>query len=285
VQDPAGLETFITNVSDPKTPQFRKHPSPAQFAATYGASNQDYQALQAWATSKGFTVKSTYPTNLLPRVTGTADNIQSALYVNLVLRYRSDGSLFVAVDREPSLDIEVPILQIGGLSDAFVPRSAGQVGTGTAAAYRTADIRNASLGVNSPNQALDGTGQVVGNLGLDTLQSGDVTSYSALQLPAHGQPPLKQPPNINIVNGSGSTGQEGTADVELVLAMASGAAVVFFHGSTGITAHADDALHAIANYSPLLTTASCSWVFGRSDKSNPPLYFLPTYSRLKLITF
>ena len=139
------------------------------------------------------------------------------------------------------------------------------------AAYRAADIRNAYLGVNSPNQALDGTGQVVGILGLDTLLLGDATGYSALQLPANGQLALKQPPNINIVNNSGSTGAEGTADVELVLAMAPGAAVVFFHGSTGITGHADDALHAMANYSPPLTTASCSWVFGRSDNSQQAL--------------
>ena len=268
VQNPTGLKTFLTNVS--KNSQFRQYLTRAQFAAAHGAPNQDYQALQAWATSKGFTIKSTYPTNLLLRVSGTAEIIQSALYINIVFRYRSDGSLFVAVDREPSLDLEVPILGIGGLSDAFVPCSNGQFGTGTAAAYRAADLRNAYLGVNSPNQALDGTGQVVGILGLDTLQLGDVTGYAALQLAANRQPSLKQP-NVTLVNSSGSIGIEGTADVELVLAMAPAAEVIFFHASTGITGHADDGLHTMANNNPPLTSASCSWTFGRSQNSQQAL--------------
>ena len=107
---------------------------------------------------------ATYPNNLLLSVSGTAEQVQSAFYVNLVYRYRSDGSTFVAVDREPSLDLAIPILRISGLGEAFVPRSAGQFGTGTNG-FRAADLRNAYLGVNSSAQALDGTGQVVGILG------------------------------------------------------------------------------------------------------------------------
>lgn len=267
VQNPSALKAFIANVSNPKSPQFRKHLSQGQFASTYGAPSQDYQTLQNWATSKGFTVKVTYPTNLLLRVTGTAETVQRALYCNLVFRHRSDDSLFLAVDREPSLDLSVSILQIGGLTDSTVPRSSGQFGTGSAAAYKAADLRNAYLGVNSPNQALDGAGQVVGILGLDTVQMADINSYWYNQVPASGQQPLDQPPDVHIQDSSGDVGMEGTGDVELVLAMAPNARVVFFHGSTGITGHADDALHAMANYSPALTVASCSWTFGRSDNS------------------
>jgi hypothetical protein len=214
-------------------------------------------------------VTATYPNNLLLSVSGTAEQVQSAFYVNLVYRYRSDGSTFVAVDREPSLDLAIPILRISGLGEAFVPRSAGQFGTGTNG-FRAADLRNAYLGVNSSAQALDGTGQVVGILGLDTFQQSDITGYNALQVPAQGQPALKTP-QVSIVNNSGSTGSEATADVELVLAMAPGAQVIFFHGSTGITGHADDAFHAMATSNPPLTVGSCSWVFGRSDNSQQAL--------------
>lgn len=107
VRDPAGLKTLIQQVSDPKNPNFRKYLTQGQFYATYGATASDYQTLQDWArNASGFTIKATYPNNLLLSITGTAAQIEQALHVNLVFRQRKDGSAFVAVDREPSIDLK-----------------------------------------------------------------------------------------------------------------------------------------------------------------------------------
>lgn len=272
VRDPAGLKTFIKQVSDPKSPDFRKYLTQPQFYSTYGATSSDYQAVKDWAaTASGFTVNATYPNNLLLSVTGTAAQIEQALFVNLVYRLRKDGSKFVAVDREPSLNLAVPILQIAGLADWAVIRPAVTLnGTGTGKSYRAADLRNAYLGPGSTCQTLDGTDQVVGIVDFDVFNLNDIKSYDAEQLP-----PI-DPNNVVIVateggNPAANSKLEATLDIELVQAMAPAARILFFQGSTGITGHLDDILHAMATSVPPLTVASCSLGFGRSDNSQQAL--------------
>src|SRR5262249_14422705 len=123
VRNPQGLQTFIHDVSDPKSPLFRQHISQADFYATYGPTAGDYQTRRDWATASGLTVIATYPNNLLLSVRGTAAQVQRALYVNLFYRQRSDGSHFVAADRDPSLDLSAKVLEITGLGDVILPHA------------------------------------------------------------------------------------------------------------------------------------------------------------------
>jgi Pro-kumamolisin, activation domain len=276
VRDASGLNARIQQVSDPKNPNFRKFISQSDFKTTYGATDADYQNLKDWAAASSLTTVSTYSNNLLLSVKGTAAAIEQALFVNLVYRQRKDGSQFVSVDRNPSLNLSTPVLQISGLNDYYPPRLlANPSATGPNGTFRAADLRNAYLGVGTPWQALDGTGQVVGLVGFDVFPSSDVNSYAGLQLPALGQPTL---PALNVTiaateGGNPLSGSNGEAalDVEMVYAMAPGAQILFFQGSTGITNHLDDILHAMATSSPQLTVASCSLGFGYNDSANQAL--------------
>ena len=276
VRDPNGLKTFLKQVSDPKDPKFRQFLTQAQFTATYGATASDYATLQDWAkNTSGFTITATYSNNLLLSVQATAAEIEMALYVNLVYRLRKDGSKFVAVDRDPSLDLTVPILEINGLNDFTVLRHKAVTATGgdsLISLYRAADLRNAYLGVGSSCQKLDGTGQVVGLVEFDTFNASDIAGYAAAQLPAAGQPALP-PPNVTIAateggNPTGGASTETTGDIEMVYAMAPNAQILVFQGSTGITGHLDDILHAMATSNPPLTVGSCSLGFSYSDNAN-----------------
>jgi hypothetical protein len=276
VRDPAGLQNFIKQVSDPKSPTFRQFLTQPQFTATYGATAADYAALQEWAkNTAGFAITATYSNNLMLSVLATAAQIEMALYANLVYRQRTDGTKYVAVDRDPSLDLTVALLEINGLNDYVPLRHKAPTPNGTGAGgvlFRAADLRNAYLGVNSTCQGLDGTGQVVGIVDFATFNSADIAGYAAAQLPAAGQPPLP-PPNVTIVateggNPAPNSAIEATGDVEIVLAMAPNAQILFFQGSTGITNHLDDILHAMATSTPPLTVGSCSLGFGYSDNAN-----------------
>ena len=281
VRDPAGLKTFLQQVSDPKSPNFRHYLSQSAFYATYGATAADYHALQNWATANGFTIKATYPNNLLLSVVGSAAKIESALHVNLVWRKRADSTGFVAVDRNPSIDLSVPILHISGLTDEFLPRHMAVNGTGVgggngnaaaASSYRAADLRNAYLGTGSTCQPLDGTGQVVGIVDFATFAQSDINAYNALQTAVAGQPPLPPTTNVTIVvveggNPAANSNLEATLDVDLVHAFAPNAQILFFQGSTGITGHLDDALNAMATSNPPLTVATSSLSFKPSDTS------------------
>ena len=273
VKNPAGLQTFIKQMSDPKSPNFRKYLTQAQFYTTYGASSSDYLALQNWAKNAGLTITGTYPNNLLLGVIGTAAQAEQALYINLDYRMRQDGSKFVAPDRNPSLDLSVPILHITGLNDYVLPvhmavnGTGGCPGGGCGGSYRATDLRNAYLGVGSSCQKLDGTGQVIGIVDYDVFQNSDISKYFSLQ-----SPPLA-PANFPAIvqteggNPAANSALEATVDVELAQAMAPNAQILLFQGSTGITQHLDDILHAMATSSPQLTVASCSLLFGRHDNS------------------
>ncbi len=274
VQDPAGLASFIAAVSDPKNPKFRQFLTQAGFNTTYGAPPADYQALQQWAQDDaGFTVAATYPNNLLLSVRATAYLIEQALYTNLIYRRRKDGSAYVAVDREPSLDLSVSVLEITGLNDYVLPYPRARNGTGGGQLYRAADLRNAYLGVGAANQSLDGTGQVVGIVDFDVFQMPDIIGYMGLQVPCAGQPAFPPAPNVTIVareggNPAANSKLESTLDVEMVLAMAPNTQILVFQGSSGITGHLDDILHAMATSTPPLTVGSCSLGFGYSDNAN-----------------
>jgi Pro-kumamolisin, activation domain/Subtilase family len=271
VRNPQGLHDFIQQVSDPKNPNFRKYLTQTQFYATYGATNSDYQSLMNWAKSAGFRINATYPNNLLVSVTGTAAQIERALFVNLDYRLRQDGSKFVAVDRDPSLNLTVPILHISGLTDFVLPKQGVVLnGTGIGKIYRAADLRNAYLGVGSTCQNLDGTGQIVGIVDFDVFADSDISGYDVLQIPP------RNPGNVGIVateggNPTAGSNFETTIDIEMVQAMAPNAQILLFQGSTGITGHLDDILNAMATFSPRLTVASCSLGFGRSDNSQQAL--------------
>lgn len=135
-RDNDGLQALIASVSDPKSPRFRQYLSPDAFTTTYGATAGDYQALRDWADAAGLSTLATFSNRLLLSVSGTAAQVQEALFVNLVYRQRADGSLFVAADRDPSLNLSVPVLEVNGLGDAVPPVHAKLNGTGGGGSYR-----------------------------------------------------------------------------------------------------------------------------------------------------
>jgi Pro-kumamolisin, activation domain len=279
IRDNAGLQSLIDNVSDPKNSQYRQYISQGTFNTTYGATDADYNALQAWANAAGFHTLATFPNNLLLTIEGTAAQVQEALYVNLLYRARPDGSLFVAADRDLSLDLSVPVLEINGIGDAVLPVQLN--GTGDSGNYRAADLRNAYLGVNSPHQALDGEGQYIGIVDFVTYTPSNVAGYYSEQVSAQGEVSPLPPPNVTVVETESApifspgppanAGTEADTDVEMVYAMAPAATILFFQGTTGITDRLDSILQGMATYSPALTIASCSLSFGKSDSSQQAL--------------
>ena len=283
VRDATGLKTFIGQVSDPRSPLFRKYLSGVQFNTTYGATDADYAALRAWALGAGLTVYADYPSKLLLSVGGSAAQIGAALHVNLVYRLRRDGQKFIAVDREPSLNLSVPLLRIGGISESRAPLPAavatgGCSGSGSAAtgrfcgdSLRAADLRNAYLGPNPDLLALTGIAQTIAILALDSYVATDIAGYDVLQLP-----PIN-PGGVSVIQIPGppftsySPTVEAALDIQMVQAMAPAANILVFQSQLGVTLHADDVLHAMASYAEPLSCVTCSYVFGRSDNAEQAL--------------
>jgi hypothetical protein len=104
----------------PGTPVYQHFLTPDQFAALYGPTACDYEAVIAWVESHGLVVTAQFPDHMMLEVEGTAAAINAALHVRIDYYLRRDGSLFFAPDRDPSLDLAIPISSIVGLDNCDV---------------------------------------------------------------------------------------------------------------------------------------------------------------------
>jgi hypothetical protein len=243
LRNEAQLESFAAAVSDPTSPTYQQYITPQTFTATYGPTAADYAALVAWAQTHNLHVV-TYPNNVVADLTGTALDFDAALFVNFQLALRPDGSQFIEIDRDPSLDLSLPVASLSG-TDSFEPLqpfSGSFPGNGMSGQYGPGDIRNAYLGAACSTQT--GKGQTIGLIEGAGFTPGDIASYISLtnlatagfSIPPlqvqtsndpNGLPPTQAPP----IAPDGSSGNaEAAADIEMCLALAPEAQIIVFEG-------------------------------------------------------
>lgn len=115
------MDKFSKEVYDPSSPQYHQFLTAEQFKESYAPSEKDYQAVMDYVKSKGLTVVDTVSNRIGMAVSGKVKDVERALHIQLYNYRRPNGSVFYAPDREPSIDIHVPVLHIGGLDDAIIP--------------------------------------------------------------------------------------------------------------------------------------------------------------------
>ncbi len=182
LRNQAELDALLQQLYDPASPQFRHYLTPDQFTARFGPSESDYRAVIDFAEANGLQVTRTFAGRALLRVNGSVAGIERTFHVNLYNYQRPDGTAFYAPDREPSIDLDVPILRVKHLDNATPPRRAGLqrmalpadgTGSGTGGCFMAADLRAAYV----PNVALDGRGQSVAVIEASDFYDNDVTTY------------------------------------------------------------------------------------------------------------
>jgi len=280
------LQEFLGQVSDPRSPQYRQFLTQEQFSAAHGAPPEDYAELQAWAAAAGLFTLGTVESNLLLAVGGTADQIQRALFVNLVLRQRPDGSRYPAADRALSLDVRPRLLAVSGIGEAEPVRPLQPEASGLCGSFTGPDLRRAYLGpTDSQFQQLDGTGQTIGIVGTAEYVDADLDQYEESVRFQQGTPALPQPPTIDVKivfaevdapwtpdpGGGGTPTDEAVLDVDMVYAMAPGAAIRFFKSGLNWFGNFDNCLAQMANYPGQLTVATCSWQYSGTDLAQSAL--------------
>ena len=179
------LTSLLGRLNDPTSPDYGHFLTVAQFTEQFGPTVQDYQAVVNFAKANGFTVTNTPPNRLLVDINGSVAQIEKAFHVVMtVYQHPTENRTFYSPDREPSLDLNVPVKRIAGLNDFSIPRpmlkkrAAGSAiisnatGSGPDGAYRPSDMRAAYYGSGS----LTGTGQSVGLVEFDGYELADVTS-------------------------------------------------------------------------------------------------------------
>lgn len=270
-RDEKGLDLFLTQVYDPASPQYRQFLTPDQFADQFGPTAADYQRVAQFARANGLTVTKTYRNRLILDVSGSVDNVQKAFRVTLKsYHHPTENRDFFAPDREPSVDVSLPVADIQGLSDFSKPHPRLRAMTASAASPKSGsapngsgeyfgdDFRNAYV----PGTTLTGAGQVVGLFQADGFYASDIAAYASA---AGGgrtnisiQTVLLDGFSGTPTTGSGSGNPEVSLDIEMTMSMAPGLSqIILFEGNPN-NFFPNDILNAMANDSTVKNLSS-SW--------------------------
>jgi len=266
LRDPAGLDAFIRDVSDPASPNFRRYLTPEEFTERFGPSQEEYQAVVNFAEAHGLTVTELHPNRLVVDVDGSVADVEQTFHIKLRnYRHPTEGRTFFAPDREPMVDGVVPIAHVSGLTNYWIPRPqlrkrpleytgndvSPKNGSGPTGNYIGRDFRAAYV----PGTSLTGAGQAVGLVEFDGYNPNDIALY--LQRAGLGSVPLQ---NVLVDGYSGHAGTnngEVCLDIEVAIAMAPGLAKVIVYEAPNSSPW-EDMLSRMANDN-LARQLSCSW--------------------------
>jgi subtilase family serine protease len=265
------LANLLIRLYDPSSPDYRHFLTVAQFTQQFGPTKQDYQAVVKFARSKGFSVTNTPANRLLVHINGTVSQINKAFHVAMTTyRHPTENRIFYSPDREPSLDLSVPVTHIAGLNNFSLPRPKFQrapanfrrnsIGSGPSGAYLGSDMRAAYYG----GTALTGSGQAVGLLEFDGYNTSDVTASFA------GQPNSVPIQNVLLDGASaGSDGDDGEQVLDIVQAasMAPGMSQIRVYiapGTSQIGVGDVDIFNEMATDN-IAKQLSCSWGWNPDD--------------------
>ena len=240
LRNSAALNSLLTHIYDPSSPEFRHYLTPDQFAQQFGPAEQDYEAVVAFLEAHGLRITARYPNRVLIGAEGSVADIESAFHVALKLYpHPKEARTFYAPDIEPSLDLSVPILTISGLNNYVLPhplyhekptdKTTAAVtplfGSGPGGTYMGSDFRQAY----APDVSLTGTGQAVGLLEFDGFYAKDITTYEGLA--GLSRVRLKTVLLDGLKGSPGSANVEVALDIDMAMSMAPGlSAVIVYEG-------------------------------------------------------
>jgi hypothetical protein len=272
LRNPQGLTNLLRQIYQPGNPAFHQYLTPEEFAAEFGPTEADYEAVIAFAKSHGLSVTRTHSNRTLVDVNGAVGDIEQALHVHMgIYQHPTEDRTFYAPDTQPSLDLQTPLLAIGGLHNYTLPHpcvrstpppgvgAQPQGGSGSGSSYLGGDFRAAY----APGVTLNGNGQTVGLFELDGYNPGDITNYETLANMTNA--PTITPVSVdnfaNAPSDGGLSNVEICLDIEMAIAMAPGLSnVLVYEGSPYTNTIVNDILNRMAA-DDLAQQISSSWTF------------------------
>ncbi len=104
LRNQAELTQLLHDLYDPKSPNFHKYVSVAEFTERFGATAADYGAVVTWAKANGLTVVGTTLNRRLVAVECSVKTVNRAFHVSIKnYRHPTEARIFYSPDREPTL--------------------------------------------------------------------------------------------------------------------------------------------------------------------------------------
>ena len=244
LRDPSDLSQFLAQLYDPASPNYRHYLTPDEFAARFGPTEGDYEAVKQFAHTNGLAITATYRNRLVLDVAGPVAAVEKAFHIVLrTYKHPTEGRDFFAPDTEPMVDMSLSVADISGLNNYRLPHPKlhqmdaaakaipknGSAPDGSS--YMGSDFRKAY----APGVTLRGSGQVVGVFEFDGYYANDIASYESQS--GYTNVPLSNV-LLNGVSGlpgfSGISGavSEVSLDIEQAIAIAPALAkVLVYEGS------------------------------------------------------
>lgn len=185
-RDEPGLDAFIQELYDPASTNYRHYLAPEQFTERFGPSEQDYKTLIAYAKASRLNVTRQYSNRVVLDVEGAVTDIEKTLHITMrTYQHPNETRTFFAPDADPSFDLGVRLLHIGGLDNYTRPHpkhkrhplnpSAKATPKGSAPDGQLwgNDFRDAYV----PGTTLTGAGQSLGLLEFEGYYPKDITDY------------------------------------------------------------------------------------------------------------
>ena len=278
LRDQAAVTRLLQDIYDPASPNYRHYLTSEQFDERFGPSEADYEAVIAFAKAHNLAVTGTHPDRMLLDVAGSVADVENAFQITLrTYQHPTEARTFYAPDTEPSVEAQVPVLDISGLSNLRVPhpknlkpvpltRAANPKPKATGSWPGGQFIGNDFRAAYVPGVTLTGTGQMIGLLEFDGYYPADIAEYRS----------LAGLPNVPLQNvlldgfngvpiiGANAANSEVALDIEMVISMAPGLSNVVVY-EAGPNGNANDILSAMAT-NTAIQQFGCSWDFGSTPR-------------------
>ncbi|HTU41398.1 MAG TPA: protease pro-enzyme activation domain-containing protein [Candidatus Aquilonibacter sp.] len=303
LRDRAGLQNFLQDLYDPSSASYHQFLKPQEFTERYGPSQEDWDALVAFAKASGFEVVGGTRDSRDLWLSGSVSNIEKAFHVSLgIYKDLTDNRQFFAVDREPTVDLPFPVWHITGLDNDSQPHplyvkksdyakahgidasaiSNATTGSGPSSSFLGSDMRAAYYG----GTALTGSGQ---NLALFEFAGTDLSDLSTYYKNVGQTEPFT--PTLISTGGYGTScvdsgskacdDTEQTLDMTQLMGMAPGANMLYMYVCGDVLASGSGNISDTACISAMVTDAdaplsmqiSCSWGWTPADPSTLDPYF------------
>ncbi|HWE89854.1 MAG TPA: S53 family peptidase [Pseudonocardiaceae bacterium] len=220
VRDQAGLDRFVAQVSDPKSPLYRHFLTAAQFKARYSPTDAQVARVSDFLTAQGLRVSGVAGNRTVVDATGTAGQIQHAFSTTEGV-YRVNGRQYYANDNAVTLpgDIAGLVSSVSGLDNAAVrhtlntkPNHRPRASSGYSASQLATAYNTGSLGT--------GSGTSVALWEFDGYQPSNISTYDSQSGFSSPAPSTVSVDSANYDKNPGQGQGEVELDIEIVQAIA-----------------------------------------------------------------
>lgn len=278
LRNQAELSDLLIQLYDPSNPSYRHFLTVQEFTASYGPSQEDYDAVVHFAQANGFTIVGGSRDGMDVLVNGSVANVETAFELTMnVYQHPTENRQFYAPDREPTVNLPFQLWHISGLDNYSIPRPAVRHSSAVRAnvagscpgnSYCGSDMRAAYYG----GTTLSGSGQSVGLLEFYGYDLQDVNNYFASARQSNRVPIVgisTDGTSLGCLARIGCDDTEQVLDITQAVSMAPGMRALNVYVGNSDTA----ILSAMSRHSPLDKQLSSSWTWSPSDPRVDDPYF------------